>query len=237
MVIEMREEIWQIYNDKTLPFLRNEFFKFLFSFNFFSLFIYYAFILLGPNFKIFPKTKIEIFFTIFLNGVQIIFIITEFLIADREQSARYLIDSIILLAYFKLYLIFCIFGAKKFDIFPYEFMRSATGTQYFVAFLVCKIILINYYGLYQSLLIKKNEYFENKNEEDKELKKNYLSLDDKNNNEMQVMEFDNNNPNDDKNNDNNNLKSNQEELKLSQMDKNNFKKENKNGTIKIYNDA
>jgi hypothetical protein len=231
--MEIREEIWEIYYDKCLPFLRNEIFKFLFVFNFFSFFIYYGFILLGPNFKTFPHEKMEIFFTIFLNGGQLIFILTEFLIADHEHIPRYFIDSVILLSYFKLYLLFCLFGAKKYNIYPFEFIKNATGPQYFVAFLVCKIILVNYYYVYQGLLIKKKDFF-NENELDKDEKKKYLPLDDANNCEMQVKEFDNCNSNQEKNNEINS-KVNQE---LYKKDNNNkLKKEKVNGTIKIYNDA
>lgn len=227
MILEIREDYWHISSEKFLPFLRNELFKFSFAFNCFSVFIYYAFVLLGPIFKTFPKTKIEIFFAIFLNGGQLIFILTEFFISDHVHNPRYVIDSFILLAYFKIYLILCVFGGKKYDIYAFEFMKIADVYQDFVCFLVCKIILINYYGVYQSMLIKKNDYISKQEENNKK------KLDDKKEYEMQATNLDRSYDKNDKRYESLNDKI----LNISQGRENKDDIIKENGTIKIYNDA
>lgn len=242
LILEIQEYKSKNINQNFSSFLKDIFFKYIFAFNSFNTFIYYAFILLGPIFKTFPKEKSEIFFTIFLNGGQIILILMEFIITNHVYNLRYVLDSFILLAYFKLYLVFCVFGGKKYNIYPFDFMKIADIYQDFVAFLVCKIILINYYGVYQGFLLKKNEYLAKRAEKDNKTNIEY---------EMHEKEFDSSYDKYDKEG-KNYVKLNDKKLNCSETrNENNEKnynqnatnsivKENNNinnGTIKIYDDA
>lgn len=157
LIIEVKQEFWHSYSYNLLPFFRNQLFKWISVLNFYSFLAFYILVLLGPNFKKFPEDFLQIFFTIFLNGGQLIIIITEFYLANHSFLPKYFADLFFIISYFQVYLMICYAGIEH-KIYAFDFMKISNISQNFVGYFLSILLILNFYLGYQTFLTRKNAY-------------------------------------------------------------------------------
>ena len=136
-----------IYNN----FIRNIFIKICVPFNISSVFIYWELVLLGNNFQKNEKDIYDIIKNIFINGIILLFLLFDMFTSVHFYKYNRLCDIFVLTVIMFAYYILVSLGKYLNAYEPYNFMLKSDVRQMVAVGIICYLILLNGYIVYDLL--------------------------------------------------------------------------------------
>lgn len=136
------------------PFIRNIFFKYNFAYTCMISTEYWALVYMGPRFRVQPDILSDTFFAVYLHIIQLIFVVVEFIWSDHLCLDTYCVDVVILTISYLIYTALAAMAKFVFNYTKYPFLDGTEVNLLIIVMIICFILLLNFYALYQCLILR-----------------------------------------------------------------------------------
>jgi hypothetical protein len=112
---------------------------------------------MGPKYASFENSSSSLLLNIYLHGIELVFVIIDFLWSKHKFKSEYCKDVVIFSVSFSIYIAVLFMGKYAIAYNAYNFLIDAEIKPLVVTMIIFFFVILNYYAMYQCLVQRKSE--------------------------------------------------------------------------------